>query len=977
MIFLRNMLVCALLLFLVACDGEYSMKEGTSNGYTYQYVPSDPLKTRIYTLKNGLDVYLSAYKATPRVYAAIAVRAGSKLDPATHTGLAHYLEHMLFKGTWDFGTQNAIKEKVLLDSIERMFAHYGALTDPEERRAYYTKIDTASNEAAKYAIPNEYDRMLTSMGATGTNAYTSSDRTVYTNSIPTNQLKTYLEVEANRFRTLVPRLFHTELETVYEEKNRGLDSDGIVAFEALLEKLFPNHPYGTQTVIGTVEHLKNPSITHIKKYFDAYYRPNNIAICLSGDLDYDETIAWIDEAFGSMEPNPELQAFVSPVATAPTSAIEEVIFGPEEESVYIGYLLPGMGKEDYVKALVVDRLLSNTQAGLIDLNLKQEQKVLAPASFIYEQNDFSVGILYGKPRKGQTLEEVREQLLEQIALLKNGAFDEFLVEAVANDYKKYLITQYENNDTRVDILVEVATNPNLNIGQQVHLTENMLKLRKADIVSFVKAHYTNYVSILKRKGDRKGAQIEKPHITKLTLNKGQQSPFAQDIVNRTPTATAPVFLDYQKDIQTFTAKNGRLPVRYIRNEENDRFSIYYYSDLSNRHDPKARVALQYLDYLAPEGMSPDAFKKALFKIGCEYHTSSNQDRSFVHISGLSKHAVEAVQLVERLLANPTPDPDVWQKRVAGMLKERADNMTNRAAIRKALFNYSLYGPTSPFTNVLSNKQLNSLTPAALIESVHNFRNTAHRVLYYGPMKQEELVDLLDKYHQIPDTLQPLKEVAQFSMLDVDKPQVFYTNYDMVQTEIIFSTPGDLYDPSKTTQITFYNETFGSGMSAIVFRELREARALAYATYATYKSASRVNDHGSYFAYIGTQSDKQQTATDAMFELIREFPVLQKDFQVAQKAILSKIRNQRIIRDDILFNYEHARRLGLDYDLRRTVFDQAQTINLEEIRHFHATNIKPKSFVLAVLGDEKNLNMRALEQHGPVRKLSLREVFGYE
>ena len=953
------------------------MKEGTSNGYTYQYVPNDPLKTRIYTLKNGLEVYLSAYNATPRVYAAIAVRAGGKLDPVTHTGLAHYLEHMLFKGTWDFGTQDAAKEKVLLDSIERMFAHYQTLTDPEERRAYYTKIDKVSNEAAKYAIPNEYDRMLTSMGATGTNAYTSDDRTVYINNIPANQLATYLEVEANRFRTLVPRLFHTELETIYEEKNRGLDNDNVLSFETLLEKLFPNHPYGTQTVIGTVEHLKNPSITHIKKYFDTYYRPNNMAICLSGDLDYDTTIAWIDKTFGGMEPNPELQAFVSPAVTAPASPIEEVIFGPEEESLYIGYLLPGLGKEGYVKALMVDRLLSNEQAGLIDLNLKQEQKVLVPTSFMYEQNDYSVGILYGKPRKGQSLEEVREQLLGQITLLKDGAFDEFLLEAIANDYQKYLITQYENNDTRVDMLVEAATNPNFNIGQQVHLIEHMLTLRKADIVSFVQAHYTNYVSILKRKGDRKKIQIDKPHITKLPLNKGQQSPFAQDIINRTPTATVPVFLDYQKDIQTFTAKQGRLPVRYVKNEENDRFSLYYYSDVSSRHDPTTRVALQYLDYLAPEGMSPAAFKKALFKIGCEYYTSSNQDRSFIHISGLSKHAVEAVQLVERLLANPTPDLEVWKKRVADYQKERADNMANRASIRKALFNYSLYGPISPFTNVLSNKQLNNLTPAALIARIHNFRNTAHRVLYYGPMEQEELIGLLDKYHQIPDTLQPLKEVAQFRMLDVDKPQVFYADYDMVQTEIIFSTQGARYDSSKATQIALYNETFGSGMSAVVFRELREARALAYATFATYKSATRVNDHDSYFAYIGTQSDKQKTATDAMFELIHDFPILEEDFQVAQKAILSNMRNQRIIRDDILFNYEHARLLGLDYDLRRTVFEQVQTIDLAEIRHFHATHIKPKHFVLAILGDEKNLNIPALAQYGPVKKLSLQELFGYD
>ena len=245
----------------------HNMKEAKSKGYTYRYLENDPLNTRIYTLSNGLEVYLSAYKAKPTIYTSIAVRAGGKFDPSTHTGLAHYLEHMLFKGTSDFGTLDWAKEKPLLDSLTQMFDEYAKLTDPEERKAYYAKIDSLSNQAATYAIPNEYDAMLTSIGATGTNAYTSEDRTVYINNIPSNYLESWLMIESNRFQQLVPRLFHTELETVYEEKNRTLDSDIRTVFEKLAEKLFPTHPYGTQTVIGTIDHLKNPSITEIKKYF--------------------------------------------------------------------------------------------------------------------------------------------------------------------------------------------------------------------------------------------------------------------------------------------------------------------------------------------------------------------------------------------------------------------------------------------------------------------------------------------------------------------------------------------------------------------------------------------------------------------------------------------------------------------------------------------------------------------------------------
>ena len=139
-------------------------------------------------------------------------------------------------------------------------------------------------------MPNEYDKVMGAIGAKGSNAHTSNEETVYQEDIPSNQLEKWAAIQAERMREMVPRLFHTELEAVYEEKNRGLDSDFNKEFEALNAALYPTHPYGTQTTIGTIEHLQNPSITEIKKYFGQYYVPNNVALCLSGDLDYDQTI---------------------------------------------------------------------------------------------------------------------------------------------------------------------------------------------------------------------------------------------------------------------------------------------------------------------------------------------------------------------------------------------------------------------------------------------------------------------------------------------------------------------------------------------------------------------------------------------------------------------------------------------------------------------------------------------------------------
>src|SRR5690554_2813599 len=274
---------------------QFHWKEKTSNGYTYQYVENDPSGARFYTLKNGLTVILSPSKKEPRIQTYIAVKAGSKTDPATHTGLAHYLEHMLFKGTDKYGSLDWEKEKPLLDKIESLYEEYNSTTDESERKLIYQEIDRVSGQAAKYAIANEYDKIMSGMGAQGTNAFTSVEQTVYTEDIPSNVVDKFLTVQAERFRNPVLRLFHTELEAVYEEKNRSLDSDGSKVFEEMFAQLFPNNNYGKQTTIGTIEHLKNPSLVEIRKYYENYYVPNNMAIIMAGDFNPDDVIKSVAE----------------------------------------------------------------------------------------------------------------------------------------------------------------------------------------------------------------------------------------------------------------------------------------------------------------------------------------------------------------------------------------------------------------------------------------------------------------------------------------------------------------------------------------------------------------------------------------------------------------------------------------------------------------------------------------------------------
>src|ERR1035437_6674174 len=363
----------AILLFFISFSSSYAQQ--AAKVYKYESVPNDPLNSRIYKLDNGLTVYMTVYKNAPRIQTYIATRAGSKNDPKDATGLAHYLEHMLFKGTDKYGSKDYAKEKVELDKIESLFEVYRKTKDDGQRKIIYHQIDSVSGYASKFAIANEYDKMLSNIGAKGTNAYTWLEQTVYVNDIPSNQLDKWTTIESERFHNPVMRLFHTELEAVYEEKNRGLDNDRRKSREALMEGLFPNNTYGSQTTIGTIEHLKNPSLTEIKKYFNTYYVPNNMAICLSGDFDPDETIKLIDKKFSSWKskPVPVYQPYIEKPIASPV--VKEVL-GPDAENVMLGYRFAGANTKEADMLMLLSKILSNGKAGLLDLNLNQKQKVL-------------------------------------------------------------------------------------------------------------------------------------------------------------------------------------------------------------------------------------------------------------------------------------------------------------------------------------------------------------------------------------------------------------------------------------------------------------------------------------------------------------------------------------------------------------------------------------------------------------------------
>ena len=966
--------------WLIGCQADeqpYQQRTATENGYTYEYVTSDPMSTRIYTLDNGLKVYLSDYENAPRVHVYIPVKAGGKNDPADNTGLAHYLEHMMFKGNDQFGTLNYQEEVVMLDSIEQMFNYYATLTNDAARKEYYRQIDTYSNEAAKLAIPNEYDKMIAMLGGKGLNAYTTEDRTVYTVDMPSNELSRFLAVEGSRFKKIVSRLFHTELEAVYEEKNRSLDSDGWKVFEAMSSNLFAKHPYGTQTVIGTIEHLKNPSITEIKNYFNTYYRPNNVAICISGDIDYNETIQLIDQHFGDWQPNETLPTWEKVDESPITSPIVKEVYGPDAEFLQLGFRFDGYGSDEHIKAQLVDMILNNSEAGLIDLNLKQKQEVLNAGSFVRTMNDYSIHVVYGNAKQNQTLEEVKDLLIDQIELVKKGEFEDWLLPAVITDFKKSAMKGLESNRSRANDMV-MAFTTGMDWSEYIQRIDKMEQITKQDLIDFANQYYgDNYVAIYKKTGEDPNKQkVEKPEINKVPLNRDEKSEFHQQIADMTVQKLQPVFVDYKSDIGTVSV-NG-IEVLTKKNVENELFDLTYLFDFGTNADLKLSTAAQYLEYLGTTEYSAEEFKKELYKIGCSFSVFASTERTYVTLSGLDENMEKATTLFESLLANPKADQEALDKLVDRMFKARSDAKKNKGAILwSGLYNYGKYGEDNPFNDVLSNSALDDLQAEELTTLITGLTQLPHRILYYGPRESKAFSSFLSEFHPVPAELAELPAVKTYQEKTVDEPKVFWADYDMVQTEIIFLSKGDSYDPSLTPSVRMFNEYFGGGMNSIVFQEIREAQGLAYSVFSSFSEGGKKEEANYLFAYIGTQADKQSEAMDAMMALINNMPESEEAFTIAKQAILNKIESERVSGNSVLWSYINATDKGIDYDIRKDIYADVQQMSFTNLKDFHEKYIKGNKYVTVLVGSKDKIDFEALKSYGTIQQVSLDELFGYE
>ena len=944
--------------------------------YSYETVPGDPTGARIYTLDNGLKIYTIVNKDKPRIDAHIAVKVGSKNDPQETTGLAHYFEHLMFKGTKQFGTQNYELEKPMLDEIEALFEEYRQRADADERKAIYHRIDSISYEASKLAIPNEYDKLMSAIGADGTNAYTGYDVTCYTENIPSNQIENWAKIQADRFENCVLRGFHTELETIYEEYNMGATQDQRKIINAVTGALFENHTYHTP-VIGWGEHLKNPSITNVKRYHDQWYVPNNMAVCLVGDFDPDKAVKTVDKYFGAMKPNPDLKKMEFEPEKPIEKPIVKEVLGLESPSLTLAWRFPGANDEKAYLLDLFSEVLYNGTAGLIDLNVNQQQKSLGMAAFAWEFADYSAFLVMAEPKKGQSFNDLRDLALAEIEKVKRGEFDEELLTAIVNNKKLTFTRNMESTRGMVNAAVDCFIY-DIDWADFIGRIDKVGAVSKEELVAFANAYFgDNYVQVNKlQKKDPADTRIPKPSITPIFTNRDATSDFLVQVQQSTVKPIEPVFVDYERDMQKLEAKSG-IPVLYKQNVTNGTFSLTYLFETGSYADNKLPFAANYIDYLGTATLSREEIQKTLYALACQTSVSCSGERTYVTLSGLAENMEPALKLLEELIATAQPNPEALQMLKANIIQERVNAKGSQRSCFMKLREFGLYGDENPSGNQLSDRELKRLTDEELLEKIHHLFDYRHEVLYYGPLSGEALLETLNANHRCAETLLPVVSGNPYRYALTEKNSVVLAPYDANQIYLTsISNLGETYDVEKIPLIQLYSNYFGGGMNAIVFQEMREARGLAYSASAGFV-LPRDLDHPLYYSnFIATQNDKMMDALTAFDEIINEMPVSEGAFNITRENMLANIRTERTVKEEVLWSYLAARKLNLKEPINKVVFEKLPGYTLDDVVKFQQENVKGRPYTICILGREKDLDLKSLKRYGPLRRVSLEEIFGY-
>ena len=934
------------------------------------------LNVETFYLKNGLKVIMAEEHSQPKIYGAVLVHAGSKNEDPKATGVAHYFEHIMFKGTDKIGTTDWESERPLLQKISDCYDKMQQTSDPAERHKIQSEINRLNIEASQYAIANETDAILQQMGCTGLNAGTTYDYTVYYNTLPANQLENWMEVYAERFRNPVYRLFQGELEAVYEERNLYANEMMYTFSRNIFTESFGEHPY-SRDIIGLDEHLKNPQPSAMQRFYNKYYVASNMTLILVGDLNIAQARQMAEKYFGIWPKGDRVEEPAYKLPRFDERIVKEVKQTPIRAGLMV---FPGVqnNHRDELTLEVLSEILSGGN-GLIDEMVSDGKLMAAQFMPLSLQDAGSNVILYIPKLLGQKHAAAEELIWAALDSVKEGRFSDKLLQSIKMNRLVERKRQLESYSSIANLLLNLEATGS-DYTRWLAENEHLQQMNEEDIMNVAARYFDRDHCTLVRSSmgfpDKESAI--KPDWEHLEAkNQGAKSSFAKEIADRPLRPIRPQVIDFDRDVD-IVAATPDCNVYATRNPKNDLFSLniaYHYGLFDNHNIDQATA---YFSSIGAADLTAEQYRTELECLGGSFSLSAGDDYSFINISGPEENFDKIMELVMLKLRNPRHDKQQLENLVEALKASKKAAKNDASTWTAALYEYVQFGEKSSYIDHATIKEIKKMKGEDLVALLDNIFQRDGYITFVGRRAAKEIaaIALESGLVQQDVTRMPLR-IRQPLTHDADA--VYYaTNKKFLKSDIDFYIPSSNFDyDADRAACAMFNEYMGGGMNSVFFQEIREFRSLGYSTHG-YFSYDRFNRRPArYYAYLGTQCDKTIDGIEAVRDLMLRFPDREDKFGPARDYLLS-VRNS---------NYYTFRQLPaqvrywkeveqLDHDPRPEVTRQIGAMDYKALREFHKKYVEGRPLIITVSGNAKQFDKKALKQFGEVKEVKFKKMIKF-
>lgn len=935
------------------------------------------LKVKGYKLDNGLTVWLNEDHSQPKVFGAVVVKAGAKDCP--DTGIAHYFEHMMFKGTDRIGTLDYESEKVLLDAIAGKYDELAETEDPAERARLQKEINELNIRSSEYVIPNEFNRLISRFGGSGLNAATSYDATIYFNTFSPQYMAQWAEINSERLINPVFRLFQSELETVYEEKNMYGDFIGGQVRDTLLARYFGPHPYA-YPIIGSTKNLKNPRLTEMRKFFEDYYVASNMALILSGDFDTQQVMPILKKTFSRIRPGhvPQTERVTLP----PFNGREKMKVKfpiPFVKAMGLGFRGVPANHEDQVALNIAVNLLNNANGtGYLD-KLMVEHRLMGAVAINESLNEAGILAVAVMPKLLiQSYGSAEKMVWNEIDRVKNGDFNDEVFNSLKLEQKRQYASALENIDSRASVLMNLFSQGK---SWDDYLAEvaRIESITKEDVVRVARKYFNNnYLCVTKSTGKYPKDNLPKPAFAPVVPRHADaSSSYAQELEKIPEQPVTPRIIDFEKDVKI--SKLAPLVTLYTTpNPLNDIFTFHISYGIGALEQPELAQLVNYLQLLGTESLPFEQFRSRLQSIGSTLAFDVTPDAFVMKVTGFDNHIDETLELVGDFIRHAKADDKKLRQIVDEAKVTEKAFFKSGDNVASALLERVKYGDQSRYLRKLSLSQVKKLKGKDLLAVYDKVRSIQCNLHYCGTLPTEKVVGAIRQHIPLERTTIASHSPYYRELKQYDRPTVFFIDMpDMAQSIVYSYVKGDPIDDTASRHASrLFSVYFGGDMSSLMFQEIREFRSFAYRTSGRYLLPSHAHKGtaGSFTTMLSTQSDKTLDALGVLDSLIRKMPLKPERVEAVKQTLVNHINNDYPPFRNLSEKVANMRMEDFDRDPSEAFLRDIATMDMQDISRFYQEQVSGRPVVYVIAGNRKRIDMKKLAEYGMIIKVKKKEIY---